>query len=289
MKEGFQGQRTHSLPVGLLQEAKVHALCQGLYVTDIGFYPLARAHKRTRRSGSAQHILLYCVQGGGWYQLNHAEKHPLKANQWVILPAHVPHKYGADEATPWTIYWLHFTGTQAHELYTYLQGQLPQEPATIVPTDERFQLFEAIFSCLTLSATMHGVVQASSRLAHFLLALLPGVTPHPATTDMSSIAQSIQFMHEHLTQNFTVQELATQTGLSASHYSALFRAQVGRSPIVFFNFLKVQQACQHLTQSNMRVKEIASKLGFDDAYYFSRLFTKLMGLSPRQFRQTGRA
>jgi AraC family transcriptional regulator of arabinose operon len=85
MKEGFQGQRTHSLPVGLLQEAKEHALCQGLYVTDIGFYPSARAHKRTRRSGSAQYILLYCVQGGDWYQLNHADKHQLKANQWVIL------------------------------------------------------------------------------------------------------------------------------------------------------------------------------------------------------------
>ena len=95
-------------------------------------------------------------------------------------------------------------------------------------------------------------------------------------------------MREHLAGSFTVQELAAQAGLSASHYAATFRARVGRPPIVFFNFLKVQAACQQLTHSSLRIKEIANQLGFEDVYYFSRVFTKLMGLSPRQFRQADR-
>lgn len=290
MKEGFQGQRSYSLPVTLLHEATSHPLCQSLYVTDIGFYPVARAHKRNRRAGSAQHLLLYCVQGAGWYQLNHAEKQPLQANQWVILPAHVPHKYVADEATPWTIYWLHFAGTQAAALYEYLQEQVPESPTLIRPTEERFQLFEAIFSQLTLTATLAGMVQASARLGHFLLGLLPAASPlAPPSPAARSITQSIQFMREHLADSFTVQELAAQAGLSASHYGALFREQVGRPPIVFFNFLKVQHACQQLTDSGLRIKEIAHQLGFGDVYYFSRVFTKVMGLSPRQFRQGDRA
>ncbi|WP_324677443.1 AraC family transcriptional regulator [Hymenobacter sp. GOD-10R] len=290
MKEGFQGQRAYSLPVTLLHEAAQHPLCQGLYVTDIGFYPVARAHKRNRRAGSAQHLLLYCVQGSGWYQLNHAEKRPLRANQWVILPAHVPHKYGADEATPWTIYWLHFAGTQAAVLHAHLQEQAPEAPTTIRPTEERFQLFEAIFSQLTLTATLAGMVQASARLGHFLLSLLPSVSQLAQPSSAAgSITQSIQFMREHLTSSFTVQELAAQAGLSASHYTTLFREQVGRPPIVFFNFLKVQHACQQLTDSSLRIKEIAHQLGFADVYYFSRVFTKVMGISPRQFRQGDRA
>jgi AraC-like DNA-binding protein len=290
MKEGFQGQRSYSLPVTLLHEATSHPLCQGLYVTDIGYYPVAKAHKRTRRTGSAQHLLLYCVQGAGWYQLNHAEKRSLRANQWVILPAHVPHKYGADETTPWTIYWLHFAGTQAIALYAYLQEQQPEAPATIRPTEERVQLFEAMFAQLTLTATLAGVVQASARLGHFLLALLPAAsTIAPPSPAAESIAQSIQFMRRHLAQSFTVPELAAQVGLSASHYAALFREQAGRPPIVFFNFLKVQHACQQLTDSSLRIKEIAHHLGFADVYYFSRVFTKVMGVSPRQFRQGDRA
>jgi AraC-like DNA-binding protein len=290
MKEGFQGQRAYSLPVSLLHEAAGHPLCQGLYVTDIGFYPVARAHKRNRRTGSAQHLLLYCVQGAGWYQLNHAEKQPLRANEWVILPAHVPHKYGADEVTPWTIYWLHFAGTQATALYEYLQAQVPKIPTPIRPTEERLQLFEAIFSHLTLTATLAGMVQASARLGHFLLGLLPTAGPLALLSPAAgSIAQSIQFMREHLAHSFTVQELAAQAGLSASHYGALFREQVGRPPIVFFNFLKVQHACQLLTDSSLRIKEIAQQLGFDDTYYFSRVFSKVMGASPRQFRKGDRA
>lgn len=290
MKEGFQGQRAYSLPVALLHEATRHPLCQGLYVTDIGYYPVARAHRRTRRAGSAQHLLLYCVQGAGWYQLNHAEKQPLRANQWVILPAHMPHKYGADEAAPWTIYWLHFAGTQAAALHAHLQEQAPEAPTTIRPTEERLQLFEAIFSQLTLTASLAGVVQASARLGHFLLALLPTAgSPAQPSAVAGSVTQSIRFMREHLAQSFTVQELAVQAGLSASHYAALFRGQVGRPPIVFFNFLKVQHACQQLTDSALRIKEIAHQLGFADVYYFSRVFTKVMGVSPRQFRQGDRA
>lgn len=290
MKDGFQGQRSYRLPMPLLHEATAHPLCQGLYLTDIGFYPVARTHKRTRRSGSAQYILLYCVQGSGWYQLNQGEKYSLRLNQWTILPADVPHKYAADETTPWTIYWLHFAGTHAAALHDYLLENTPAGPVTILPTDERFRLFESLFSCLTLSATLDGVVQASARLPHFLLALLPAANPlaqPPAAVD--SITQSIQFMREHLADNFTVLALAAQVGLSASYYSATFRAQVGRSPIVFFNFLKVQAACQQLTHSKLLIKEIANQLGFDDVYYFSRVFTKLMGLSPRQFRQADRA
>ena len=290
MKDGFQGQRSYRLPMPLLHEAAAHPLCQGLYLTDIGFYPVAKAHKRTRRTGSAQYILLYCVQGGGWYQLNHAEKYPVRANQWIILPAHVPHKYAADDDAPWTIYWLHFTGTQAAALYAYLLETTITGPVNILPTDERFRLFEDLFSLLTRSATQAGVVQASARLAHFLLALLPSAN-QPALPPAAAIgvAQSIQFMREHLVSSFTVAELAAQAGMSASYYSAQFRAQVGRPPIVFFNFLKVQEACQQLTYSKLRIKEIANQLGFDDVYYFSRVFTKLMGLSPRQFRQADRA
>lgn len=290
MKDGFEGQRSYSLPVALLHEAISHPLCQGLYVTDIGYYPVAWAHKRTRRSGSTQHLLLYCVQGAGWYQLNHAEKRPIQTNQWVILPPNVPHKYGADENTPWTIYWVHFAGTQATALYAYLQEQQPETPATIQPTEERVQLFEAIFSQLTLTASLAGVVQASARLGHFLLEMLPSASPLARPSSAAKgITQSIQFMREHLADNFTVPELAAQVGLSASHYAAFFKRQVGRPPIVFFNFLKMQEACQLLADTSLRIKEIAYRLGFGDVYYFSRVFTKMMGISPRQFRQGGRA
>ena len=48
--------------------------------------------------------------------------------------------------------------------------------------------------------------------------------------------------------------------------------------------LKVQKACQYLLFTDLRIKEIANKLGIEDQYYFSRMFTKIMGMSPVAYR-----
>ncbi|HVS95503.1 MAG TPA: helix-turn-helix transcriptional regulator, partial [Puia sp.] len=55
-------------------------------------------------------------------------------------------------------------------------------------------------------------------------------------------------------------------------------------PIEYFNHLKIQKACQYLLHTELRIKEIACKLGFEDPFYFSRMFHKLMGMSPNQYR-----
>jgi AraC-like DNA-binding protein len=54
--------------------------------------------------------------------------------------------------------------------------------------------------------------------------------------------------------------------------------------MVYFNHLKMQRACQLLQFTGLRIKEIAAEFGFEDPYYFSRLFTKTMGVSPTDYR-----
>ena len=78
--------------------------------------------------------------------------------------------------------------------------------------------------------------------------------------------------------------MAKWVNLSGSHFSFIFKKKTGFSPIEYFNHLKVQKACQYLLFTDLRVKEIADKLGIEDPYYFSRMFTKLMGMSPGTYR-----
>jgi YesN/AraC family two-component response regulator len=52
----------------------------------------------------------------------------------------------------------------------------------------------------------------------------------------------------------------------------------------YFNQLKIQKACQYLLYTELRIQEIADKLGIADPFYFSRMFSKLMGMSPQQYR-----
>ncbi|MBO9636439.1 MAG: helix-turn-helix transcriptional regulator, partial [Chitinophagaceae bacterium] len=98
------------------------------------------------------------------------------------------------------------------------------------------------------------------------------------------VNQSILYMQEHIGQSLTLEKLAAQVTVSASHYSSIFRKRSGLSPIEYFNHLKIQRACQYLQFTDMRIKEIANRIGIDDPYYFSRLFTKVMSISPKEYR-----
>ncbi len=288
-KEGFQGQRSYVLPATLLQVVRQQPLCQGLYITDIGYYPKAQFHNRARKTGIAQYVLIYCVQGEGWYQVQRGPRHTVKANQLFILPAHQAHRYRADNITPWTIYWLHFAGLEAEAFYQHVQGQADPTPKLVAPSEGRLLLFEDIFFTLNMSFDLNTIIHANQCLRQFLTGFAKRTPAHKPESEPNLIGRSIDFMSAHLDRNFTLVELARQAGLSVSHYSSSFRAQTQNSPLVFFSLLKMQRACQLLANTNERIKEIAFQLGFEDPYYFSRVFTKAMSMSPRQFRHADKA
>jgi AraC-like DNA-binding protein len=94
------------------------------------------------------------------------------------------------------------------------------------------------------------------------------------------------YMHENLEHRLNLEQLAAYAGYSPSHFSLLFRQQTGQSPLAYLNSMKIERACQLLTTTNMRINQICHKVGIDDSYYFSRLFKKETGLSPKQYRTT---
>ncbi len=103
------------------------------------------------------------------------------------------------------------------------------------------------------------------------------------------IDQTIELMQKKTHTVVSLQEFATFAGLSISHFSAVFRQRTGYSPIEYFNHLKIQRACQYLLLTNMTVKETSTHLGIDDPYYFSRMFSKLMGISPLEYRKRNKS
>jgi len=113
-KDGFKGERIVVLPPMVTAIERHDPLASSLYVTDIGYYPRAYNHYRERKKPITENVLIYCVEGSGWYRIGEdTEPHiPLRTGEFVILPAGKPHAYGADE-DPWTIYWIHFAGEHA--------------------------------------------------------------------------------------------------------------------------------------------------------------------------------
>lgn len=91
-------------------------------------------------------------------------------------------------------------------------------------------------------------------------------------------------MKENIERKLTLKEIAKHTGYSISYFSALFSQRTGYAPLVYFNMLKIQQACSLLDFTNIKINQVCYKIGIEDPYYFSRLFNKIMGMPPKEYK-----
>ena len=104
----------------------------------------------------------------------------------------------------------------------------------------------------------------------------------------SKIGESIAYMTEHLNQPLQVATLASMVGISPSHYFALFKRHTGCAPMEYFTQLRMAAARQLLDNSASSVKEVAATLGYDDPFYFSRVFKSVNQLAPTNYRMKQR-
>ena len=93
-------------------------------------------------------------------------------------------------------------------------------------------------------------------------------------------------MRNNLHQELNLDTLAHYAQLSKFHFAKKFKELTDTAPIQHFINMKMQHACNLLDNHTMSIKEIAASLGYADPYYFSRLFKKTIGMSPKQYRDS---
>jgi transcriptional regulator GlxA family with amidase domain len=91
-------------------------------------------------------------------------------------------------------------------------------------------------------------------------------------------------MSENLGEPLRMTALARLAGLSTAHFGVLFKEQTGSSPRDYLHLLRIHKACQLLRASNLQIKEIAARLGYQDQFHFSRQFKAFEGVSPSDYR-----
>ncbi len=283
-REGFKGQRAIVIPPKILaRHFDNHPIVKQLYVTDIGYYPNALYHYRKRIHGVNQYILIYCVKGNGWAVIAD-KKYTLSAGDFVLLPANTPHEYGADEQTPWTIYWMHFKGTTSSDFVDMMLKRMGDHVASISFQEKRMQLFEEIYTSLERGYSTDNICYASVCLQHFLATCCFDNNYLAIHEKTDSISLCVNYLQKHIDKPLSLNDIASAVNLSVSHFASIFKKNTGFSIIEYFNHLKTQKACQYLQFTDLRINEIADRLGIEDPYYFSRMFTKIVGTSPNKYR-----
>jgi AraC-like DNA-binding protein/quercetin dioxygenase-like cupin family protein len=294
IRDGFSGSRQIDISPLIIKEMEQHPVGKDLYVTHIGFYPKAAYHSRERPEGCDDHIFIYCINGQGWYEIK-GEKKVITANQFFIIPPNVPHSYGTAENNPWTIYWIHFKGKKAVYLTKplVLNGVNTIDIADNSRIESRLKLFEEIYASLELGFVVDNLLYAALCLYHFLGSLLfipqfrqAGIRKDKekgkSTGNMVELA--VHYMYENMEKETSIANLVALSGYSTSQFNNIFKQKTGMSPKQYYLQLKIREACNYLSLTDMHINQLCYKIGINDPAYFSRIFSEIMGCSPTEYR-----
>ncbi|MCL5255271.1 MAG: AraC family transcriptional regulator [Gammaproteobacteria bacterium] len=274
------------LPPSLIEQLAQHALTADLYPVAYGHYLEALDH-RVRRTVHTDHLLIFCHAGRGFYR---TENHQgtITAGQVLFLKQGVAHSYHSDREQPWSIYWAHFSGKNAHRFMDYIGISTTTERPPVLSLQRWQTLLPDVNALLNLQhqrLTFERAVLATSLLRK-LITDLPLLSKDSARHEGGfNLTALDRFMRDNSHRTLELDDLAAFAGLSRYYFSKKFREVTGVPPLRYFNEMKIRSAETMLTESNASVRQVALAFGFEDPYYFSRLFKKITGLAPQVYRQ----
>lgn len=151
---------------------------------------------------------------------------------------------------------------------------------TIIPAASKSQmnaLFDRLFSTEDLCDEMSIYYQ-------IIKLLLQMAVPKNTATN-KFLLHALDHIQEHYSEELTMKQLSTITCISEPYLYEIFRNNLGTSPIAYLNYYRLSVASEMLRQTNEPVRKIAELVGFRDPAYFTRLFCRTFGCSPRDYKK----
>jgi|GEM_PF-735358 len=263
------------------QEAKDNRLVADLFVTACGYFAQAAWHSLAART-LAEHVLIYCVDGSGWVRSS-GRTLPVVAGDVFICPAGVEHGYGSNQKQPWSIYWLHFSGHASDQVLSFLSWRQDSVPVSLGQDESLKCAMRSLIANYAERDGLASIFDAAVALRQMIQCWKAHSTAAPRVP--REVQRVLALLRENYKTSYSVEELAQVAGWSASYFARSFQRVTGRSPIEYLVRLRVKHAADRLMTSSDSVRLIAEHVGYEDPFYFSRLFRAVTGLGPREFRR----
>ena len=207
--------------------------------------------------------------------------HTLTEGDGMFYRAHDPQDYNfiVDERSPVSSnLYVHFCGTAIEEAMQ--KANLVQS----MPIRKCSGEIKRVFDALIRSYRLKDDLTACGNLLRLISVLSPNHTAFQ-NESVRLISAEAEYISSHYAEEIDLDASAARCNLSRSRFTHLFGETFGISPYRFQLRLRLEQACELLSFSSLSVAEIADSLGFSDPLYFSRLFKRVVGVSPSEYRR----
>lgn len=255
-------------------------------VNECGHFKIIKMadYARRRPCGRKDYQLLYIVGGRAWFTID-GEDIPATVGDFIVYTPGYPQYYHYSLKDNTDIYWMHFYGTEVVEVL----NQLNIKPNRVIRSTMDSYItkkWNQMIQELTLK--QRGFDTLLPLYAQEIMTMLFRNRKPLNTTQMKSqkiIMDAIEYISNEFDHSINVQDLARHLGVSACWLNLNFRLFTGTSPLQYIINARLSHAMELLRFSDYTINEIARICGYEDALYFSRLFKKHVGGSPREYRQ----
>ncbi|MEV7423795.1 AraC family transcriptional regulator [Streptomyces sp. NPDC091212] len=225
------------------------------------------------------HVAVVISTGNGWFRSADGRRVAVTAPALLWLTPGTPHHYGPDRHHGWDESFVAFTGP-ATATYTELGYIEPDRPVVPLrdPADAR-----AVVARIARAARRGNPlreVETGAAVHELLVALRRARAGTAAETD-----PVLQALARDACLPLTVADHAARHGMTPAALRTAVRAAAGRTPKEYLLGIRLGRAKELLAATELPVAAVARRVGYDDPAYFSRLFTRRVGLAPVRFRE----
>lgn len=240
---------------------------------------------RIRHNPSFLFVFEYVQEGCGYIEYD-GLKLTVKAGDFYLIPCKTACVYYSDPHEPYKKIWFNACGGVIEKL---LEAYHLDTPIVIARADVESRM-KHLHNLLKQRINMNYNSPYTEEMMQFelgiheLIAFVSRCQTNTITPAKSLPEQVRDYLDQHLSEGLTIEGVAKHFFISRSYLIRSFQKKYNQSPYDYFLIQKIHVACNLLRQTTLPVQEIAARLAFSDAHYFSNIFKKISGCSPSKYR-----
>lgn len=238
--------------------------------------------------GIRDHFLMhYIVSGSGKFIVDNRE-YVLSEGQGFLICPEIISYYEADKANPWTYIWVGFFGAKAKELLKQA-GLSLKNPIFQGDKDGQMQrCLEGMLKTEETQATRD--IRFTGLLYNFIALLIENNKEGRSSGEDKNgrdyyFQRAIEFVHMNYSRNISISDIAKYIGIDRKYLHFTFKEHLGLSPQRFLIAYRMERACSLLSDDSLAISHISRSVGYSDPLLFSRIFKKIKGISPSEYRK----
>ena len=264
-----------------------------IHLQEVGELQAQRPHT-SRRKNLSSYLFFMVLSGEGMLEYG-GETFHLKQGECAFVDCHKPYAHNCAE-TLWRLKWVHFYGPNMGGIYDKYVARGGRPVLTPPDAASYERIMDEIYEIASSDANIKDMY-IFEKLTSLLTLLMEQCYSQPESAGEERNAQqktavkrqNLQAVKEYLDGNYhskiSLDMLAERFYINKFYLTRIFKEQFGESVNGYLLQVRITQAKQRLRFTDKSIEEIAHECGMHDANYFSRMFKKVEGVTPGEFRR----